>query len=119
MKKFGAILLSLLAFGAQADTVTWTPAVKIVGYSVTESGAPSVEIYYEGEIGVCAEADKKGMVTYTSLSNSAEIQKAFILDVVTAKSRDMKMSFAQTTNSVCNDVYGLQIFGLRTDGLTE
>ncbi len=119
MKKFVAILLSFCAFSSVASEVTWSEPVTIVGYSVTAEGSPYVEIFYQGETGLCENGDKLGKATYVSSSNSAEIQKAFVLDAVSAKSRGMKVSFATDEYSACNDVWGLQYVGLRLDGLTE
>lgn len=119
MKKFSVLLLSFFAFFATAAEVTWSQPIKVVGYSVTESGAPSIEIYYEGVTGICGDADSLGKATFVSGSNSAEIQKALVLDIVSAKSRGMNLSLATNEFSVCNDTWGLQIFGIRTEGLIK
>lgn len=120
MKKFAAILLAMCAFASHAsEEVTWSEPVTITGYSVTPEGAPYVEIFFTGATGLCEVGDNNGRATFVSQSNSAEIQKAFVLDLVSAKSRGIKMSFATNEYSVCNDGWGLQVFGIRTEGLTE
>lgn len=117
MKKFSILLISFFAHFATAEEVTWSQPVDVVGYSVTESGAPSIEIYYEGATGICGDADSLGKATFVSGSNSAEIQKSLVLDIISAKSSGMDLSFATNEFSVCNDAWGLQIFGIRTEGL--
>lgn len=119
MKKFSFLILYFFAAFATAADVTWSQPVKVTGYSVTESGAPSIEIYFEGVTGICGEADTLGKATFVSYSNSAEIQKSLVLDLVSAKSRGMELSLATNEFSVCNSIWGLQVFGIRTEGLVE